>query len=98
VPRIVEVRRNILRKNDIAAAGLCARFRAANVFVVSLVSSPGSGKTAFLERTLTLAAPRRRVGALVGDLATECDAERLRRSGHPSTKSQPAPSAISMRK
>jgi hydrogenase nickel incorporation protein HypB len=53
------------------------------VFVVSLVSSPGSGKTAFLEKTLTLLRPRYRVAALVGDLATENDAVRLARSQAP---------------
>jgi hydrogenase nickel incorporation protein HypB len=83
VPRIVEVRRNILKKNDLAAAALRDRFREAGVLVVSLVSSPGAGKTSFLERTLTELHPRRPVAALVGDLATECDADRLRRSGAP---------------
>jgi hydrogenase nickel incorporation protein HypB len=82
-PRIVDVRRDILKKNDVAAAGLRARFQSAGVFVVSLVSSPGAGKTAFLERTLTGIAASYRSAALVGDLATECDADRLRRSGVP---------------
>src|SRR3954467_6483628 len=82
-PRIVEVRRNILKKNDLAAAALRERFQAAGVFVASLVSSPGAGKTAFLERTLTALRDQRRVAALVGDLATDCDADRLRRSGAP---------------
>jgi hydrogenase nickel incorporation protein HypB len=53
------------------------------VFVVSLVSSPGSGKTTFLEKTLTQLQPRYRVAALVGDLATENDAQRLARSRAP---------------
>ena len=53
------------------------------MFVVNLVSSPGAGKTAFLERMLTLLHPRFRVAALVGDLATENDAARLARSGAP---------------
>src|ERR1043166_5863770 len=82
IPRIVEVRRNLLKKNDVAAAALRDRFHASGVFVTSLVSSPGAGKTTFLERTLTMMG-RHRVAALVGDLATECDAERLRRSGAP---------------
>jgi hydrogenase nickel incorporation protein HypB len=82
-PRIVEVRKNILKKNDVAAAMLRDQFRSANVFVTSFVSSPGAGKTTFLERTLAALRPRRRVAALVGDLATECDADRLRRSGVP---------------
>jgi len=83
VPRIVEVRRNILKKNDVAAAELRARFDSGGMFVTSLVSSPGAGKTSFLEQTLSQAVERRRVAALVGDLATECDADRLRRSGAP---------------
>ena len=83
VPRIVEVRKNILKRNDVAAAALRDRFRTAGVFVTSMVSSPGSGKTAFLERTLAAVADRHRTAALVGDLATDCDADRLRRSGVP---------------
>jgi hydrogenase nickel incorporation protein HypB len=79
----VEVRKNVLKQNDVLARSLRARFRAAGVLVVSLVSSPGSGKTAFLEKTLTLLRPRYRVAALVGDLATENDAVRLARSGVP---------------
>ena len=50
--RIVELRRGILKKNDELAAGLRQRFTAAGVLVVNLVSSPGTGKTALLERTL----------------------------------------------
>ena len=59
------------------------RFEAANVFVVSLVSSPGSGKTAFLEKTLTLLKEKYKVAALVGDLETENDALRLARAEVP---------------
>lgn len=82
-PRLVEVRRNVLKQNDIIARALRERFRESGVFVVSLVSSPGSGKTTFLERTLTELQPRYRVAALVGDLATENDAVRLARSKAP---------------
>lgn len=79
-PRLVEVRRNVLKANDVVARALRQRFRDAGVLVISMVSSPGSGKTAFLEKTLTMLQPRFRVAALVGDLATENDAVRLRRS------------------
>ena len=48
-PRLIEVRKNVLKQNDVVARNLRERFRAAGVFVVSLVSSPGSGKTAFLD-------------------------------------------------
>jgi hydrogenase nickel incorporation protein HypB len=82
-PRLVEVRRNVLKQNDVIARALREQFRAAGVFVVSLVSSPGAGKTMFLEKTLTQLQPRYRVAALVGDLATENDAVRLARSKAP---------------
>src|ERR1700689_2385578 len=82
-PRLLEVRKNILRKNDVIARSLRDRFRAQGTFVVSLVSSPGAGKTAFLETVLTLLRPQYRVAALVGDLATENDAIRLARSQAP---------------
>ena len=82
-PRLIEVRKNVLKQNDMIARALRERFRSAGVFVVSLVSSPGSGKTAFLEKTLTLLRPKYRVAALVGDLATENDAARLARSQAP---------------
>jgi hydrogenase nickel incorporation protein HypB len=80
-PRLVEVRQNILKHNDILARALRDRFQESGVFVVSLVSSPGSGKTMLLERILTTLERRYRVAALVGDLATENDAARLARSG-----------------
>ena len=69
-PRLVEVRKNVLKQNDVVARALRTRFHAAGVFVVSLVSSPGSGKTAFLEKTLTLLRPQlscRRSGGRSGD-------------------------------
>ena len=81
--RIVEVRQNVLHKNDTLARTLRARFDRAGVFVVSLVSSPGAGKTALLQRTLTDLSAQCSVAALVGDLATDCDAQRLRESGVP---------------
>lgn len=83
-PRIVQVRQNILKRNDELARELRQRFQAAGVFVISLVSSPGSGKTAFLEKTLTMLKQRQhRSAALVGDLATDNDAARLARSQVP---------------
>jgi hydrogenase nickel incorporation protein HypB len=82
-PRLLEVRRNVLKQNDVLARALRDRSHAQGTSVISLVSSPGAGKTALLERTLTLLKKRYRVAALVGDLATENDAQRLARSGVP---------------
>jgi len=82
--RIVELRRGILKKNDELAAGLRDRYTAGGVLVLNLVSSPGTGKTAFLERTLRELKTRgARVAALVGDLETDNDARRLAASGAP---------------
>ncbi len=79
--RLVEVRQNVLKKNDLQARALRERFADAGVHVVSLVSSPGAGKTTFLERTMTALSASHHIAALVGDLATENDAARLARSG-----------------
>jgi hydrogenase nickel incorporation protein HypB len=83
VNRIIEVRQNIFKQNDLLARALRQRFHHAGVLVISLVSSPGSGKTTLLEKTLEFLQPEYRVAALVGDLATENDALRLARSRAP---------------
>lgn len=80
--RLLEIRAGVLSKNDRLAAELRARFQAAGLLALNLVSSPGTGKTALLERTLAaLVAAGQRPAALVGDLATDNDARRLARSG-----------------
>lgn len=80
-PRILELRQNVLKKNDSLARDLRARFAEAGVLVLNLVSSPGTGKTALLERTLHDLRDDLRLATLVGDLATENDANRLKQSG-----------------
>jgi hydrogenase nickel incorporation protein HypB len=83
-PRILEVRTKILKVNDETARAMRHRFVEAGVLVVNVVSSPGSGKTALLEETLTrLKARGMSVAAIVGDLETDNDARRLARSGVP---------------
>ena len=83
-PRIIEIRKGVLKKNDELAASLRWRFRKSCLFVVNLVSSPGAGKTVLLEKTLAvLSANRVRTAALVGDPETDNDARRLARSGVP---------------
>src|ERR1700679_826652 len=79
-PRMVEVRARILKENDLLARQLRRRFEEAGVAVLSFVSSPGSGKTTFLESLMMRLAKNWRIAALVGDLATENDAARLRRA------------------
>lgn len=80
----LDLHQGILDKNDRLAQELRSRFERAGVYVVNLLSSPGTGKTTFLERTLKmLVESSRGAAALVGDLATENDARRLARSGAP---------------
>lgn len=80
--RLLEIRTGVLNKNDQLAAELRRRLRAAGILTLNFVSSPGSGKTAFLERTMReMTTAGMRVSALVGDLETDNDAQRLARSG-----------------
>jgi hydrogenase nickel incorporation protein HypB len=81
--RLVEVRNRVLKENDVVARALRLKFGESGLFVTSLVSSPGAGKTAFLEKTLTELRSHFRVAALVGDLATDNDARRLARAQVP---------------
>ncbi len=81
--RVVEVRQNLLKKNEVLANELRSEYAAGGAFVTNLLSSPGSGKTTLLEETLRRLSPEFRVAALVGDQATDADAIRLARSGAP---------------
>jgi hydrogenase nickel incorporation protein HypB len=77
---MVEVRARILKENDLLARDLRRRFQEAGITVISFVSSPGSGKTTFLEHLMARLAGDWKIAALVGDLATDNDAARLRRA------------------
>ncbi len=93
-PRMVEVRKNVLKQNDVIARCLRERFRNEGILAVSLVSSPGSGKTTFLERTLTLLRPHYRVAALVGDWLRKTTLTGSLVAALRSNKLRPARSAI----
>jgi hydrogenase nickel incorporation protein HypB len=80
---VVEVDRAILGHNAKYAERNRQRFKEANVLVLNIVSSPGSGKTALLERTLTDLREHLRIGVHVGDLRTDNDARRLSGKGAP---------------
>lgn len=82
----VVVMRRLLAENDRAASHNRLHFDAAGVFAVNLMSSPGSGKTALIEATIEALRGRWRIGVVEGDLATENDAERIRRHGVPAVQ------------
>jgi hydrogenase nickel incorporation protein HypB len=79
----VPLQQRVLSENDRIAATLRQSFREHGVFCVNLISSPGSGKTSLLEKTLELLPHGLRVAVLTGDIQTENDADRLRRFGYP---------------
>ncbi|MFJ3207591.1 hydrogenase nickel incorporation protein HypB [Streptomyces flaveolus] len=82
--RTVDLRQAVLAKNTMAAGVLRAELASRGTTLINLLSSPGSGKTALLERELRLARERDvAAAALTADLATENDATRLARSGVP---------------
>jgi hydrogenase nickel incorporation protein HypB len=84
--RSIRVDERVLSDNDRIAGRLRLRFTEQGTLVVNLISSPGSGKTSLLEATVRTLGKDYRVGSVVGDIATERDAERLRALGIPASQ------------
>jgi len=81
--RTIEIRRAILEKNDRLAERNRGFFEARGLLVLNVLSSPGSGKTTLVRETIRALGKRLKAGVIVGDLATDNDARRLRESGAP---------------
>lgn len=81
--RLIELERNILAKNDRYAAANRTRFEAQGILALNLVSSPGSGKTSLLCRTIEMLGSRMPVQVIEGDQQTSADADRIRATGVP---------------
>jgi len=79
----LELRHAILEKNDRLAERNRGFFRARGLLVINVLSAPGSGKTTLIGETIRRLGPRLRTAVIVGDLATDNDARRLRDSGAP---------------
>jgi hydrogenase nickel incorporation protein HypB len=79
----VPLERKVLNENARIAEELRARFAEHSVVCLNLISSPGSGKTTLIERTLESFSPNERVAVLTGDIQTDNDAQRLARFGFP---------------
>ena len=75
--------RSLMEKNALLAERNRGFFRAKKLLVLNVVSSPGSGKTTFIRETANRLGALLRVGVIVGDLATDNDAARLRTAGIP---------------
>ena len=77
--RVIEVRERVMARNDAVAATVRARLETAGVTAFNLVSSPGSGKTSLLERTLDVLGEELEIAIVTGDVQTQNDADRLAR-------------------
>jgi hydrogenase nickel incorporation protein HypB len=81
--REIKVVRRVLDANDLMAGQNRQLFTEKKVFVLNVMSSPGSGKTTTLEKTLTRIMPEFRCAVIVGDICTTHDADRLAQCGAP---------------
>jgi hydrogenase nickel incorporation protein HypB len=79
----VPLEKKVLSENDRIAASLREGFAKRGILCLNFISSPGSGKTSLLERTLAGFHPATRVAVLTGDIQTDNDARRLARYGFP---------------
>lgn len=77
----IKIQKKVLEVNETEAEKNRKFFREKNVFVLNMMSSPGSGKTETLCKTLTRLMPKVRVGVIVGDICTTNDADRLVKTG-----------------
>jgi hydrogenase nickel incorporation protein HypB len=74
---LITVERKILEKNDVIAADNRKNFKSKNIFAINLVSSPGSGKTSLVERTLHHLDKKIKIAVIEGDVQTDLDAQRI---------------------
>lgn len=79
----IEVEKKVLSENDRIAARLRDSLALTGTLAVNLISSPGSGKTLLLEKTLQMLPADVRAAILTGDIQTDNDARRLGRYGYP---------------
>ena len=84
--RTIALHQSLLAKNDRLAEQNRGYFKGRGILALNLVSAPGAGKTAILEATLRDLRNEFRMASIVGDLATDHDAQRLRASGAPSVQ------------
>jgi hydrogenase nickel incorporation protein HypB len=83
VRKIIAIEQAVLAKNDQMAERNRALFNEKGIFAINVLSSPGSGKTELLAKTLEILQEKVKAGVIVGDLATDNDAKRMRGHGAP---------------
>jgi hydrogenase nickel incorporation protein HypB len=83
---LITIERKVLAKNDEIASQNRALFQQHGIFVFNIVSSPGSGKTSILERTLEHLKGELRIAVIEGDVQTDFDAQRVARYNVPTAQ------------
>jgi hydrogenase nickel incorporation protein HypB len=81
--REISLEIDIMHKNNLLAERNRGYFEAKNIFMVNMVSSPGSGKTSILERTIKESANQGGIYIIEGDQQTMLDADRIEKAGAP---------------
>ena len=77
----ITLNKKILDKNEECAAGNQAFFKDNGIVCLNVISSPGSGKTTILSRTITDLADRVKIAVIEGDIKTDTDARKIRATG-----------------
>lgn len=80
---LITVERKVLEKNDVVANDIRLKLKAHNIFSFNLLSSPGSGKTSLVERTIAHLKEKISIGVIEGDVQTDLDAQRIDLLGVP---------------
>ena len=80
---LITVERKVLEKNDVIANDIRLKLKAHKIFSFNLLSSPGSGKTSLVERTIAHLKDKIRIGVIEGDVQTDLDAQRIDLLGVP---------------
>ncbi len=80
---VITIERKVLEKNDQIAQKNREKFKSKKLFVMNLVSSPGSGKTSLIEKTIEHSQGKIKIGVIEGDVQTSLDAERVNKFNVP---------------
>lgn len=84
--RIIEVKKNILANNDQQAQKLRESLRQQHTFLLNLMSSPGSGKTTLILKTIELLRDKLKMGVMEADIDSAVDAEKIAAVGIPAVQ------------
>ncbi len=79
--KILEVKENVFKENEVNATTVREEFKAKKKLMINVMSSPGSGKTTTLVRTIQMIQPEYKVGVMECDIDASVDAETIQASG-----------------